>query len=92
MRVNKVSGKLVRLFLAFIVGFFVAAFAPGASAVQASSEPVVVAEGQLEAESTEEDAAGSVFFLLGGMLLIIIAVVVTVVASVVVTAPLADEV
>ena len=38
MRVNKMSGRLVRLFFALLIGIFVAAFAPGASTVQASSD------------------------------------------------------
>lgn len=93
MRVNNMSGKLVRFFFALLIGIFVAAFAPTVSTVQASSNTVVIEEEQAATADVAEDNAGSgVLLLLGGMLLIIIAVVITVVASVVVTAPIADEV
>lgn len=93
MKVDKISNKMIRFFLALFIGFFAAGFSCGVLTVHAASDTVIIEEEQAaEAESPEDNAGSGVFFLLGGMLLIIIAVVVTVVASVVVTAPIADEV
>lgn len=94
MKMSRISGKIIRLFFALLVGLFVAGFSSGASTVRASSADVVEISQEQSAtqEGSEDDVSNGVFLLLGGMLLIIIAVVITVVASFIVTAPIADEV
>ena len=57
MRVGKMSEKLVRLFFALLVGVFVAAFAPGASTVQASSQTVIIEDEDVAAAETSDEEA-----------------------------------
>ena len=94
MEIKKVTFRVVRFFLAMIVGVFVASFATGVSTVQAQqmTQEVSIADEDTALAEEADNAGSSVFLLMGGMLLIILTVVITVVATFVVTAPIADEI
>lgn len=91
---QKIFGKLIRMFMVMAAACCITAFAGGAVSVKAAeSNPVVTEQAQISDGETSEESGSGVMLLLGGMLLIILAVVITVVATVAVTAPAAaDEV